>query len=73
MQAIQRLCYAYDPEGKTYIVKVNRIILVGTLLTLGAFAGYLFVFGRNKPADEDVAENLTEEVTEEVRASDGDR
>ncbi len=72
MQAIQRLCYAYDPEGKTYIVKVNRIILVGTLLTLGVFAGYLFFFGRNKPADEDVAEKVTEEVAEEVRAPDGD-
>ena len=55
MQAIQRLCYAYDPEGRTYIVKVNRIILAVSLVTLGAFVGYLFAFGRrgSPPAAEE--------------------
>ncbi|MDF1700635.1 MAG: SCO family protein [Planctomycetota bacterium] len=37
MQKIQRLCYSYDPEGKTYALQVNRIILLVTLLGAGIF------------------------------------
>lgn len=68
MQAIQRLCYAYDPKGKTYIVKVNRIILAGTFLTVGVIAGYLFVFSRHKPDEETVDAGAGE-----ARESDVDR
>jgi len=50
IQRIQKLCYAYDPEGKTYVLKVNRIVLVVTLLMLGAFLAVLLV--RRKPAAE---------------------
>lgn len=32
MEKIQRLCYRYDPEGKTYALQVNRIVLFVTLL-----------------------------------------
>lgn len=37
MQKIQQLCYTYDPEGKTYALQVNRIVLVVTLLGAGVF------------------------------------
>lgn len=37
MQKIQKLCYSYDPEGKTYALQVNRIILFVTLLGVAIF------------------------------------
>jgi protein SCO1/2 len=40
MQKIQQLCYAYDPEGRTYALQINKIILFVTLLGAG-----LFLFG----------------------------
>lgn len=42
MQRIQQLCYAYDPQGKTYVLQVNRIVLFVTLGFLGLFLLYLF-------------------------------
>lgn len=39
MQKIQQLCYVYDPEGKTYALQVNRIIL---FVTLSGVAIFLF-------------------------------
>ena len=63
MQTIQRLCYAYDPSGKTYIVKVNRIILAVSLVTLGVFVGYLFTFGKKRtPQDANVPTSTEEEI-----------
>ncbi len=51
MQQIQRLCYSYDSEGKTYVFKVNRIVLVVTFLGLGVFLVYLLLFrGKVKEA-----------------------
>jgi protein SCO1 len=62
MQTIQRLCYAYDPEGKTYIVKVNRIVLAVSLVTLGAFVGYLLTIGRRgSPAAAEATQTSEEE------------
>ncbi len=69
MQKIQRLCYAYDPEGKTYIVKVNRIILAVSLVTLSLFIGYLFAFGKKK---SDPNSNLETTTEEETGIADGD-
>ena len=43
MQRIQKLCYAYDPEGKTYVFQVNRIVLFVTLLVVGLFVAYLLI------------------------------
>jgi len=43
MQKFQRLCYAYDPEGKTYVFKVNRIVLAVTLFLVALFLGYLLL------------------------------
>jgi protein SCO1/2 len=42
MQRIQRLCYSYDPEGRAYVLKINRIILGVTLIFAGAFGAFLF-------------------------------
>ncbi len=41
MQKIQKLCYSYDPEGRAYVLKMNRIILGVTLLFAMAFGGFL--------------------------------
>ncbi len=41
IQRLQKLCYAYDPDGKTYVVKVNRIILLVTLPLVGLFLCFL--------------------------------
>ena len=30
MQRFQRFCFSYDPEGKTYVLQINRIVLAGT-------------------------------------------
>ncbi|MHC5012229.1 MAG: hypothetical protein ACYTG6_15015, partial [Planctomycetota bacterium] len=49
IQRIQKLCYAYDPEGKTYVFQVNRIVLVVTLLFTGIFLAWLLL-RRRKPA-----------------------
>lgn len=65
MQKIQRLCYSYDPEGKTYVMKVNRIILAVTFFVLGLFLVYLLLFsGGKKLADGN--------EIREVRMADGD-
>jgi protein SCO1/2 len=50
---IQRLCYAYNPAGKTYVLQVDRIILVLTLSLLAIFLLYLLVKrrrSRHKPS-----------------------
>jgi protein SCO1/2 len=39
-QQIQKLCYSYDAEGKGYVLEVNKIILVVTLL-----GAAIFLFG----------------------------
>lgn len=41
MQRIQRLCYSYDPQGRAYVLKINRIILGVTLLFAAAFVVFL--------------------------------
>ena len=41
IRKITALCFAYDPVGRAYVLKVNRIILAGTLLFALAFVGYL--------------------------------
>ena len=37
MQRVQKLCYAYDPESRQYVLKLNRIILAVTLLFAAGF------------------------------------
>ena len=43
MQRIQKLCYAYDYEGKTYVFLVNRVVLFVTLLFVGLFLAFLLL------------------------------
>lgn len=43
MQKIQKLCYRYDPAGRAYVLKVNRLILGVTLLFALAFGGFLLL------------------------------
>jgi len=70
MQQIQRLCYSYDPEGKTYVMKVNRIILAVTFSVLGLFLLYLLVFSSGKRPP--TANEIPESKLGEVRTADGD-
>lgn len=49
MQRIQRICYSYDPAERTYVFKINRIILFATVLFVAVFGGFLLWRGR-KPA-----------------------
>jgi protein SCO1 len=49
MQKLQRLCYAYDSEGRSYALQVNRIILMITLPGILIFLGYL-LFKKKSPA-----------------------
>jgi len=43
MQKVERLCYAYDPEGQAYVLKVNRIILGLTLVFVLLFVVFLVI------------------------------
>ena len=47
MQKVERLCYAYDPEGQAYVLKINRIILGITIVFVLLFVGFLVL---RKPA-----------------------
>lgn len=51
MQKVERLCYAYDPEGQAYVLKINRIILGFTLVFILLFVGFLVL---RKPASRRV-------------------
>ncbi|MFC2171587.1 SCO family protein [Acidobacteriota bacterium] len=48
MSKLQRFCYTYDPEGRTYVIKINRIILLGTLFFVAVFGIFLVVRGKVK-------------------------
>ncbi len=52
MQRIERLCYSFDPEGRAYVLKVNRIIL-GITLVFVLFFVFFLVFRKpvSKPAE----------------------
>ena len=41
MQKIQRMCFSFDPEGRTYVLQVNRIVLFVTVFFLGIFLVFL--------------------------------
>lgn len=48
MQRIQKLCYSYDPEGRAYVINVNRLILIVTLTGLGIFLAVLLLKRKKK-------------------------
>ena len=41
MRSLQRLCYAYDPAGRTYVLQINRLILGLTGVFVLGFAAFL--------------------------------
>ncbi|MDF1564061.1 MAG: SCO family protein [Deltaproteobacteria bacterium] len=41
MRKIQQLCFAYDPVGRAYVLRTNRIILAVTMLFAFGFGIYL--------------------------------
>ncbi len=43
MQRMQRLCYSFDPDGRAYVLQINRVILLVTVVFVGVFAA-LFLF-----------------------------
>jgi protein SCO1/2 len=49
MQRVQALCYGYDPDGKTYVLLVNRIVLFVSLFILGVFLAVLLLKRRKVP------------------------
>lgn len=58
IQKIQRLCYSFDPEGRTYVLQVNRIVLGVTLFFVAAFLVFILLKGRRKKA-QSLKEDLT--------------
>ena len=49
MQKLQRYCFSFDPQGQTYVLKINRIVLVLTLLFVVVFGLFLLLRGRVNP------------------------
>ena len=49
MQKIERLCYSYDPDGRAYVLQVNRLILAVTVLFVLVFGAFLTLKRRRKP------------------------
>ena len=41
MKKIQRLCFAYEPGSRSYVLKVNRIILGVTMVFVAGFVVFL--------------------------------
>ena len=62
MQRIQKLCYAYDPEGRTYVLNFNRIILIVTLGGVGIFLAFLLIKRNKNPAPASTAQADGNEV-----------
>ena len=65
MQKFQRICYTYDPQGKKYVLQINRIILVFSLILAAGFLSFLLWQGSKRkqaalvesaPADPDQSE-----------------
>ncbi|MBI4881302.1 MAG: SCO family protein [Planctomycetes bacterium] len=49
MLKLQRLCYSFDSDAKTYVFKVNRIVLAVTLFIVAVFLAVLLL-RRKSPA-----------------------
>lgn len=46
MQKMRRVCFAYDPESRGYVVRVNQIVLGVTTVVVAGFAAALYFMGR---------------------------
>ncbi len=51
IQRIQRLCYAYDDDGRGYVFQINRVILAGTLLFVGVFLAAILIRRKGQPKE----------------------
>ena len=47
MKSLERLCYSYDPKGRTYVLRINRLILALTGVFVLGFLAYLLL--RKRP------------------------
>ncbi|MDD8050528.1 MAG: SCO family protein [Verrucomicrobiota bacterium] len=47
MQVVQALCFSYEQDANAYVLKINRVILLGTILFLGVFLLLLLFFRRH--------------------------
>ena len=50
MQNLQKICFSYDPESRTYVLQLNRIILGITILFVALFGGFLAYMGSRRQA-----------------------
>jgi protein SCO1/2 len=51
MAKLERLCYGFDTDAETYVLKVNRLILGVTLSFVAVFGAFLLLFRRKaRPA-----------------------
>jgi protein SCO1/2 len=48
MQKITKLCFAYDPESRGYVLQMNRVILGITVVFVMAFGAFLLLKGRGR-------------------------
>jgi len=48
MKKLQRLCFSYDADERSYVLQVNRLILYGTLFLVALFLLFLFLRRRKK-------------------------
>jgi protein SCO1 len=46
MGQVKGFCFASDPQGRGYVLRINNIILLATLLLTAAFVAFLVVKGR---------------------------
>ena len=66
MQKVQKICYNYDPKGRRYVLRVNRMILVFTAFMAAFFVGFLLFkskkhgSGAESAWDEDSAKEQME-------------
>ena len=49
MQVVQALCFSYEADANTYVLRINRIILAVSVVILAVFLCFLLFF-RRKPA-----------------------
>jgi len=49
MHKLQRFCFRYDRDRRSYELQINRVILLGTLAFVAVFGAFLVVRGRIRP------------------------
>jgi protein SCO1 len=48
---VLRLCYSYDPQGRTYALNITRIAMVVTLLLVGTFVVIFILYPKKKKSE----------------------